>query len=188
MNEHEPGEPVRLYAPDDRERTLAFLQLVDHKFVPPLSSKLRYGSLAAYLDYSLADGRGRVVLYERNGGVIGYLAFRYEHGEDACAGDSIYLSNMCGSESLMGTVLIHLYQAMVRQVELEGWGAAKRIWAKTWPENFASAKALTRLGLKHVRTIASDPAFGGCRDTLVFEGPWAVFVHNVQELMSVGGG
>ena len=50
MNEHPAREPVRLYAPEDRERTLAFLQLVDHKFVPPLSSKLRYGSLEAYLD------------------------------------------------------------------------------------------------------------------------------------------
>jgi hypothetical protein len=188
MNAHKTGEPVRLYAPDDRERTLAFLQQVDHKFVPPLSSRLRYGSLAAYLDYSLADGQGRVLLYERNGQVIGYLAFRHEHDAEACAGESIYLSNMCVSESLMGTVLIHLYQAMVRQVELEGWGAAKRIWAKTWRENLASARTLTRIGLQHVRTIASDPAFGGCRDTLVFEGPWAAFVHNVQELTTVGGG
>ena len=38
------------------------------------------------------------------------------------------------------------------------------------------------VGLEHVRTIADDPAFGGCRDTLVFEGPWAAFVRNVQEL------
>ena len=67
-----------------------------------------------------------------------------------------------------------------------GFGAAKRIWAKTWRENLASARTLTRLGLEHVRTIANDPAFGGCRDTLVFEGPWAAFVRNVQELTSPG--
>lgn len=188
MNEHPAREPVRLYVPEDRERTLAFLQRVDHRFVPPLSSQLRYGSLEAYLEYSLADGQGRVLLYERDGQIIGYLAFRREPGEDACAGASIYLSNMCVSESLMGTVLFHLYQAMIRQVELEGFGAAKRIWAKTWRENLASARTLTRLGLEHVRTITKDPAFGGCRDTLVFEGPWAAFVRNVRELTSAGRG
>lgn len=188
MNKHEAREPVRLYAPDDREQTLEFLQLVDHKFVPPLSSSLRYGSLEAYLEYSLADGQGRVLLYERDGRIIGYLAFRYEQGEDASAVESIYLSNMCVSESLMGTVLIHLYQAMIRQVESEGFGAAKRLWAKTWRQNLASTRTLTRLGLEHVRTIANDPAFGGCRDTLVFEGPWAAFVHTVQELICPGRG
>jgi hypothetical protein len=186
MNEHAASEPVRLYAPDDRERTLAFLRLVDHKFVPPLSSDLRYGSLEAYLKYSLADGQGRVLLYERKGRIIGYLAFRYEQGEDACAGESIYLSNMCVSESLMGTVLLHLYQAMIRQVELEGFGGARRIWAKTWRQNRASARTLTRVGLQHVQTVADDPAFGGCRDTLVFEGPWTAFVRNVRELISAG--
>lgn len=142
MNEHAAHEPVRLFAPKDRERTLAFLQIVDHRFVPPLSSDLRYGSLEAYLDYSLADGQGRVLLYERDGQIIGYLAFRYEQGADGRAGESVYLSNMCVSESLMGTVLIHLYQGMVRQVELDGLEATQRIWAKTWRGNVASSRTL----------------------------------------------
>ena len=186
MNEHAAHEPVRLFAPKDRERTLAFLQIVDHRFVPPLSSDLRYGSLEAYLDYSLADGQGRVLLYERDGQIIGYLAFRYEQGADGRAGESVYLSNMCVSESLMGTVLIHLYQGMVRQVELDGLEATQRIWAKTWRGNVASSRTLARLGLEHVQTIAQDPAFGGCRDTLIFEGSWAVFVRTVRELMTPG--
>ena len=82
MNEQDCAEPVRLYAPECRDATLAFLRLIDHKFVPPLSSDLRYGSLAAYLDYSLAGGQGRVLLYEREQRIIGFLAFRYERSDD----------------------------------------------------------------------------------------------------------
>ena len=182
MNEQDSYEPVRLYTPASRERTLAFLRLVDHQFVPPLSSDLRYGSLEAYLEYSLADGQGRVLIYEREPKIIGFLAYRYERSDGVGPGESIYLSNMCVSESLMGTVLIRLFRAMIRQVEAEGLGTAQRIWAKTWRQNIASARTLARLGLQHVQTIAEDPAFEGCRDTLVFEGTWAAFVRNVRDL------
>jgi hypothetical protein len=182
MDEHDSHEPVRLYAPECRERTLEFLRMVDDRFFPPLSSTLRCGSLEAYLDYSLAEGQGRVLIYERGPDVIGLLAFRYEQGADLRPGELIYLSNMCVSESLMGTVLLHLYRAMIRQVEIDGHGAAQRIWAKTWRQNLASARTLTRLGLQHVRTIEADPTFGGCRDTLIFEGSWPALVRNVQSL------
>jgi len=188
LNEHEARTSVRLYTPADRQPTLEFLRQVDHQFVPPLSSSLRYGSLEAYLDYSLADGQGRVLLHARDQRIIGYLAFRYEPSGTVPGQESIYLSNMCVSESQMGTVLIRLYQAMVRQVEQEGHGRATRIWAKTWRENRTSSRTLTRLGLKLVRTITDDPAFGGCRDTLVFEGPWSGFVENVQKLTAPGHG
>jgi RimJ/RimL family protein N-acetyltransferase len=182
MNEQDLREPVRLYTPASRDQTLAFLRLVDHLFVPPLSSDLRHGSLAAYLEYSLADGQGRVLIYEREPRIIGFLAYRYERSDEFRPGESIYLSNMCVSESLMGTVLMRLFRAMIRQVEVDGFGEAKRIWAKTWRQNIASARTLGRVGLEHVRTLASDPAFGGCRDTLVFEGTWAAFVRSVREL------
>ena len=184
MNQEAPHSPVRLYTPECRDRTLELLREVDEKFVPPLSSHLRYGSLAAYLDYSLADGHGRVLIYEQGPRVIGFLAFRYDQNADLPLGELIYLSNMCVSESLMGTVLIHLFQAMIQQVEAEGFGQARRIWAKTWRENLASAKTLTRLGLEHVQTITADPAFGGCRDTFIFEGSWATCVRNVRGLLS----
>ncbi len=182
MNEPDSREPVKLYAPELRERTLEFLRVVDEKFVPPLSSALRYGSLEAYLAYSLANGQGRILVYERQAEIIGLLAFRYEQEAGPAPGELIYLSNMCVRESLMGTVLLHLYLAMVRQVEAEGRGGARRIWARTWRENTSSARTLARLGLQLVRTIEADPAFGGCRDTLVFEGAWSTFVRNVQSM------
>jgi hypothetical protein len=182
MNEHVSPTPVTRYAPEHRARALEFLRLIDDKFLPPLSSPLRYGSLEGYLDYSLADGRGRVLVYERGPHIIGFLAYRYEQGAELRPGELIYLSNMCVSESLMGTVLLHLYHAMIRQVEKDGLGPPQRIWAKTWRENRASAKTLARVGLQHVQTIPNDPAFQGCRDTLIFEGPWADFVRNVQDL------
>jgi hypothetical protein len=173
--------PVRLYHPDDREQTLAFLAQVDGLFLPPLSSPLRHGSLAAYLDYSLAGGNGRVLLYPHATGMIGYLAYRYDQREDRPLGETIYLSNMAVTESRMGSVLARLFQAMVKQVERDGLGPPERIWAKTWQQNHASAKTLTRMGLRLSQTIPADPLFRGCRDTLIFEGSWEAFARTASQ-------
>lgn len=173
--------PVRLFGPDDREPTLAFLAQVDGLFLPPLSSPLRHGSLAAYLEYSLASGNGRVLLYPQDARVIGYLAFRYDQREDRPLGETIYLSNMAVTESRMGSVLARLFQAMVHQVERDGYGPPERIWAKTWQQNNASARTLTRMGLQLTQTIPADPLFRGCRDTLIFEGSWATFAHTAAQ-------
>lgn len=174
--------PVRLYLPDDREQTLAFLAQVDGRFMPPLSSPLRHGSLDAYLDYSLAGGNGRILLYPQDTGVIGYLAFRYEQREDHPLGETIYLSNMAVTESRMGLVLSRLFQAMVMQVERDGYGPPERIWAKTWQQNNSSARTLTRMGMHLTQTIPADPLFRGCRDTLIFEGSWATFAQIAAQL------
>jgi hypothetical protein len=174
--------PVRLYVPADREQTLAFLAQVDGLFLPPLSSPLRHGSLAAYLDYSLAGGNGRVLLHPDDTGVIGYLAFRYDQRDDLPLGETIYLSNMAVTESRMGLVLTRLFQAMVKQVECDGYGRPERIWAKTWQQNRASARTLTRMGMRLTRTIPADPQFRGCRDTLIFEGSWATFAQTAAQL------
>jgi hypothetical protein len=182
VNHQEPQEPVRLYTPAIRQAVLEFLRQVDQQFVPPLSSELRHGSLEAYLEYSLSGSNGRVLVYERSSQIIGFLAYRYEQHGDSPLGETIYLSNMAVSESLMGTVLIHLFQGMVRQVETDRFAVPRRIWAKTWDQNKTSARTLARMGLAHVKTIMRDPAFGGCRDTLIFEGSWAIFAHTARML------
>ncbi|MHB8970073.1 MAG: hypothetical protein ACYC3X_25930 [Pirellulaceae bacterium] len=185
MPHQAPPNPVKLYTSANRAGVLDFLQQVDQQFVPPLSSELRQGSLEAYLDYSLSGGNGRVLLYEKPPRIIGFLAYRYEQRGELPLGETIYLSNMAVSESLMGTVLIRLFQGLVGQVEIDGWAAPSRIWAKTWQQNRASARTLARMGLEHVQTVAADPAFRGCRDTLIFEGTWATFVRTARELCSV---
>jgi hypothetical protein len=182
VNQREPQDPVKLYTPANRENVLDFLRQVDRQFVPPLSSELRYGSLEAYLDYSLSGGHGRILLYERPPRILGFLAYRYEQRGELPLGETIYLSNMAVSESLMGTVLIRLFRGMVRQVDSDGVASPSRIWAKTWQQNRASARTLARMGLEHVKTIAADPAFHGCRDTLIFEGTWATFARTANEL------
>lgn len=182
MNQPAARSSVRLYAPECRDRTIAFLREVDEKFFPPLSSPLRYGSIEGYLDYSLARGEGHVLIYERGAQVIGFVAYRRQDRAGLEPGALIYLSNMSVTHSLMGTVLLSLFQAMVRQVDAEWVGSAQRICATTWRQNFASARTLQRMGMQLVRTVERDPAFGGCRDTLVFEGTWADFVRNVQLL------
>jgi len=172
---------VRLYSPDDREPTLAFLAQVDGRFLPPLSSPLRHGSLAAYLDYSLAGGNGRVLLYPQDASIIGYLAFRYDQRESRPLGETIYLSNMAVTESRMGLVLTRLFQAMVQQVVRDGYGPPERIWSKTWHQNRASARTLSRMGLALTQTIPADPMFRGCRDTLIFEGAWETFARTATQ-------
>jgi hypothetical protein len=89
---------------------------------------------------------------------------------------------MAVSESRMGTVLMRLFQGMVRQVGIDDLTLPSRIWAKTWQQNRASARTLARMGLEHVKTVAADPTFRGCRDTLIFEGTWATFVRTAREL------
>ena len=164
-----------------------FSEQVDQQFVPPLSSELRYGSLEAYLDYSLSGGHGRVLLYERPPRILGFLAYRYEQRGELPLGETIYLSNMAVSESLMGTVLIRLVSrhGCVRSSR-DGLASPSRIWAKTWQQNRASARTLARMGLEHVKTIAADPAFRGCRDTLIFEGTWATFAaHRAGAMLAI---
>jgi hypothetical protein len=173
--------PVRLYTQQDREPTLTFLAQVDDRFLPPLSSPLRQGSLAAYLDYSLAGGKGRVLVHPQDHRIIGYLAFRYDQRESRPLGETIYLSNMAVTESRMGLVLTRLFQAMVKQVERDSYGPPERIWAKTWQQNRASARTLSRMGLRLAQTIPADPAFLGCRDTLIFEGPWGTFARTATQ-------
>ena len=112
MKHQAPPNPVKLYTSASRAGVLDFLQQVDQQFVPPLSSELRYGSLEAYLDYSLSGGNGRVLLYEKSPRIIGFLAYRYEQRGELPLGETIYLSNMAVSESLMGTVLIRLFQGL----------------------------------------------------------------------------
>ncbi len=179
--------PIQRYQHEQREAVLDFLRQVDDRFVPPLSSAMRYGSLENYLDYSLADGQGRILLYVLHGRIVGFMAFRYEAPVAGSAAPSIYLSNMCVTESLMGTVLAHLFRAMVHQVDQECGAFPSRIWARTWLSNRASARTLQRLGLDLVETIPEDPVFQGCRDTLVFEAKWQTFVRNVQQLSSLRG-
>ena len=182
MSEIDADQPVRLYTPAVRGIVLEFLQRVDDRFVPPLSSGWRHGSLDHYLDYSLADGQGRILLYHLPDEVVGFLAFRYEPSPGRLPGASIYLSNMCVTQSLMGIVLIRLFRGMLRQVARDTVGSPQRIWAKTWRDNTASARTLERMGLQHRDTIASDPAFGGCRDTLIFEASWPTFADSVLQL------
>jgi hypothetical protein len=174
--------PVRLYTAADRDQTLAFLSQVDDQFLPPLSSPLRQGSLAAYLNYSLADGHGRILLYPHGTAFIGYLAFRYERRDHQALGETVYLSNMAVTESRMGLVLTRLFQGLVCQVAQDGYGPPTRIWAKTWRQNRASARALGRMGLALVQTVQADPAFHGIRDTLILEGSWDTFVRTTQQL------
>jgi hypothetical protein len=182
QQEHKTREnPVRLYRPDDREPTLAFLAEVDGRFLPPLSSPLRHGSLAAYLDYSLAGGNGRVLLHPQDAGIIGYLAYRYDQNESRPLGETIYLSNMAVTESRMGLVLTRLFQGMVQQVARDDYGPPERIWAKTWHQNHASARTLSRMGLVLTQTIPADPLFRGCRDPLIFEGTWDMFARTANQ-------
>ena len=74
-------------------------------------------------------------------------------------GETIYLSNMAVSESLMGTVLMRLFHGMVRQVEIDDVTLPSRIWAKTWQQNRASARTLSRMGLEHVKTVLQTRPF-----------------------------
>ena len=142
---------------------------------------MRHGSLAAYLDYNLAGGNGRVLLHPQDHGIIGYLAFRYDQRENRPLGETIYLSTMAVTESRMGLVLTRLFQAMVKQVERDGYGPPERIWAKTWQQNRASARTLSRMGLRLAQTIPADPVFLGCRDTLIFEGSWESFARTAHD-------
>jgi hypothetical protein len=185
MNSHEMDQSVRCYRPELRDVVLSFLEQVDDLFVPPLSSVLRQGSLEKYLEYSGASGQGRILLYFLHERVVGFLAYRHEPPVENSHAASVYLSNMCVTESLMGTVLIRLFRAMVRQVESECVPPPQRIWAKTWLANRASARTLQRLGLQLVQTIHADPVFRGCRETLVFAASWQAFVENVRQLSTL---
>ena len=71
---------------------------------------------------------------------------------------------------------------MVHVVTREQMAQPSRIWAKTWRENRASSRTLVRLGMQHVETIARDPEFGHCRDTMIYSGSWQAFVRNLEEL------
>lgn len=185
MHSHESDPSVRSYRPEMHDLVLSFLAQVDHLFVPPLSSHQRQGSLAKYLEYALAAGQGRVLLYFLQERPVGLLAYRVEPAADGAQAASIYLSTMCVTESLMGTVLMRLFQAMLRQVEAECACRPQRIWAKTWSGNRASARTLQRLGLQLLRTVPADPAFHGVRDTLVFEANWDTFADSVRQLAAV---
>lgn len=184
----ETDQSICSYRPEMRDLVLAFLEQVDDLFVPPLSSAQRQGSLDKYLEHALAAGRGRILLFLRRERPVGLLAFRLEPQAAQAGGASVYLSTMCVTESLMGTVLMRLFGAMVRQVEAEWTPCPQRIWARTWLGNHASAHTLQRLGLQLVQTIHADPAFDGSRDTLVFETDWHTFARHVRTLSTRNSG
>ncbi len=158
------GRTVRFMGDGDRKAVLGFLREIDERFLPPLSSPKRRGSIEGYLDYMLAEGRGKVLLYEKDGRVEGLFSYRFE-GDRL---DTMYLCAAGVREPRSGAVA--LYRMCEAMVDAERDRDILRVWAKTWEGNQDSRRFLEKIGLKLKETVPGD--FGGSRTTVTYEGAW----------------
>lgn len=155
---------VRFMGGRDREEVLGFLKEIDERFLPPLSSPHRKGSIEGYLDYMLAEGMGKVLLYENEGRMEGLFSYRFE-GDRL---DTMYLCAAGVKEPRSGGVA--LYRMCEAMVDAERDKDIRRVWAKTWEGNHDSRRFLEKIGLKPRETVPGD--YGGIRTTVTYEGAW----------------
>jgi RimJ/RimL family protein N-acetyltransferase len=162
MVERTSSDSVKILPFDEtlRPTILRFMSQVDADFHPPLSSDKRRGSLEKYIDYMLADGRGKVQVALRDGEAQGFMGYRIE--EDG----RLYMSTWAMKKDIRGSpTFLKLLDRVFSDPDLSD---VELFWATTSSENIRVQKTLAKLGMVQTAYLSGD--YDGERDTLVFQG------------------
>ncbi len=153
---------IREGLPDDLERLIDFIELVDHEFVPPLS--LRPDGIYDRVSGTLAKADSNFLIGESNGRVVGVVGYRKNWNGIEEAMEEAYISFIAVHPGHRGQNIARLLdRALAQKLGPDGM---THVNVTTWSTNPDAYRMYQRLGYVVSKTLKDHRGPGV--DTIYF--------------------